>query len=300
MKKLILFLFVLGTLCSCKQYRQFDYEHLNLVVVKKKKWEKCKRKKTIFYKVEEPNILLDYGTKSKIGVYELDSNTIANVAVKDSFLKIKPAHDNLKPVRTIIVKNKNYPQEDYFYPLLDTTVINNTFSKNLFKSKLFRASKSMIRESEKFKYKDRRLVLQALSIPLRVRFDGDDTTRYTPYSPVNVSLAAGLKIRTLKYRNFHHADNGKFINSHTKEHSFSFGVFLGPTVIELTQDNTGGSISSDRSSIGLTTGIFTVWGVQKFNLGFGFGVDLALGEEEWAWKHTGKPWYGLVIGFSFI
>jgi hypothetical protein len=294
MKKLILLLFVFSTIYSCKTTRR--YEPLNAVMVKPR------NSKTKLYKVKKDNATKKNNKKIKVDVFTLDNDLMAQVKKKDSFLVVYPIDETFKfkkeDTTLIIIDSVNYPKNSFFYPLMDFR--QGTYDSIKFK---YRLCKNIdLLRSDKFKYRARKMVLQTLNFPMKIRLGGgDEITGYTPFSAVNLSIAAGLKIDTYKYRNYNLAKDGRFLNNNINEHSFSAGIFAGPTLIELDSTNTGGEIPTERKSVGLTTGCFIVVAVQKFNIGAGFGIDIAIGNEESSWKYSAwPPWVGLAIGLSFI
>ncbi len=302
MKKLILCLFILSMIYSCNHYRQFDYEHLNVATLKKRKLEKGKFQGTKIYKVTDWDAAPHDSSKVEIGIYELSSDIIAQINKKDSLLTIKPLSEDLIPKKLIIVERINYPKDSYFYPLVYKDFRNDDFASNSFKNRVFYPLKMDVLESEKLKYRKRKIVFQTLNFPMKIRLGGGDAiTGYTPFSAVNLSIAAGIKVDTYKYRNYHSAKDGSFLNNNINEHSFSTGIFAGPTLIDLDSANTEGLILTKRQSVGLTTGFFIVGAIQKFNIGAGVGFDIAIGAEEKNWKYSfWPPWVGLAIGLSFI
>jgi hypothetical protein len=151
--------------------------------------------------------------------------------------------------------------------------------------------------SKKLVYLSSSPVLQALTIPVKVRF----ATSGYPYeaeASINLAIAFGWKFTHTVYRNFYHRKTGLFVSSVNNHYSITPGLFVGPSIVELTSQN---SLSSyDRNVLSLAYGAMLVFGLNRLNIGIALGLDDALGNDDKNWIYQGKPWLGATISFDLI
>ena len=160
--------------------------------------------------------------------------------------------------------------------------------------------KSNIYQSEYFRYTEAHFVLQALTIPFKYNFKINDSILSKASADFNIGAAFGFKITKNKYRKFYTRQDGTDspLNDYTTNWSFTPGIFLAPSVIEVDSALTGGKVNMDRDVIGLTFGAFFVVGYNDFNFGLSLGFDKTFGQGPSAWIYNGKPWIGLVFAFD--
>ena len=156
--------------------------------------------------------------------------------------------------------------------------------------------------SRKFRYLEIKPIIQALSIPVKLRFKLNDSTKSTASASFNVGIAYGAKFTHNVYKKLYYIDSARqnVLNHNFKRISFSPGVFLGPTVIDLKAANTYNNIKKDRSTPGLTYGAFFVIGYNEFNLGIALGADRVFGTQEKNWMYNGKMWLGFVFAIDLV
>ncbi len=164
--------------------------------------------------------------------------------------------------------------------------------------------KGYIFQSNTFKFWEYRPVLQALSVPLKIRPRLNDSTASIASSSFNVGFAYGFKLTKNIYRKYYYSKTGSspysLLNNNFKKVSFSPGFFIGPTIVDLKATNTTSIIKKDRSVAALTTGGYLVVGYNEINLGFAFGMDKTFGPLQGKWIYNGKPWFGVVVALDII
>lgn len=225
---------------------------------------------------------------------ELVKGTIAQIEDKKGHLKITFVSDSLsKRIEENGYKVDMRPIKDYIY-----------FPNHSQEEKKIKQSKSnrFIQNGAALNYWGMQPVLQALTVPIKVRPALNDQILYNASSSVNVGFAVGYKFTHYAYQNHYQKIKEKliYINSRTRSYSITPGIFAGPTIVSLTGKNTEGIVKIDRSVLGLTTGGFGVFGIGNFNLGLAIGWDFSFGEEGSKWIYNRKPWYGVVVALDFF
>jgi hypothetical protein len=170
------------------------------------------------------------------------------------------------------------------FPILQDSVNKIPIKRNIYRSGYFR-------------YTEIHFVVQALTIPFKYNFKINDSILSNATADFNIGVAFGLKFTENTYRKFYNFQNKTYspINDYTTNWSFTPGIFIAPTVVEVDSALTGGKVTMDRNVIGLTTGAFFVVGYNSFNLGLSLGFDKTFGSGPSAWIYNGKPWIGLVF-----
>jgi hypothetical protein len=151
--------------------------------------------------------------------------------------------------------------------------------------------------SKKLKYLSTSPVFQALTIPLKLRFE-QGSTPYEAEASINFGVAFGWKFTHHEYENFYHRRTGLFVSSENNHYSITPGVFVGPAVVELTPGNS--NATEDRNVFSLTYGAMLVFGINRLNIGLALGFDNAVAGENQNWIYQGKPWVGFTISFDLI
>lgn len=152
----------------------------------------------------------------------------------------------------------------------------------------------------KFKYKETNTVFQTMTIPFKYRSQLNDTVAAQVSSSFNVGFALGRKVT---FRTFDQRFRGdKFLAAHNPSYSITPGVFAGPTLISLENGKSVSEpIALNRTVGGVTAGAFLVIGVERFNVGFAYGFDKALGTDSEKWLYQKDPWWwGFVLSLDFI
>jgi|SRR5450432_170564 hypothetical protein len=161
----------------------------------------------------------------------------------------------------------------------------------------FPDNSSVFTGSKKLRYLESSPVLQALTIPLKVRFETDHQP-YEAEASINFGVAFGWKFTHHVYENFYHRKTGSFVNSEDNHYSITPGVFIGPGVVELTTKNS--TVPDDRNVLSFSYGAMLVFGINRLNIGVALGIDNAVGNGDQNWIYQGVPWLGATISFDFI
>lgn len=153
----------------------------------------------------------------------------------------------------------------------------------------------------KFKYFDTKPVLQALTIPLKIRpkLNSEalrDSFPSQAETGFNVGVAFGWKFT-------HNIYNSKknIFGQNTNRYSFSPGIFLGAGATDLKKANTRHpAITFERKAAIITTGGFFMLGFNSINFGYAFGADFPTGTGSKQWLYRGKMWHGVIFAIDII
>lgn len=107
---------------------------------------------------------------------------------------------------------------------------------------------------------------------------------------LNVSLAAGLRIGRTRF----YYDAGKTVNGLA---SF-FGVFAGPTQLQLSSTNTFSGASKSTNQLGLTAGLCAMLELKNINFGGFGGLDMPLSRAGGDWYYANRFWIGFGVGLN--
>ena len=135
------------------------------------------------------------------------------------------------------------------FKLPDAQNQNGTFFP-LETTRTFKEEERGVLSSDKFRYLEIRPVFQAMSIPVKVRFKLNDSTKSAASSSFNVGIAYGAKFTHTVYRKLYYKDSSKlnFLNHNFRKISFSPGIFLGPKLFILKELNTYSVLKKYRST----------------------------------------------------
>ena len=205
---------------------------------------------------------------------------IIKIVKKDSFIAITKFEGEY--VSDTLRRNIAGPvYKGLFFPYYDTGVVG----------------KSTFVGSKKLKYIATSPVIQALTIPLKVRF-GVGSTPYAAEASINFGVAFGWKFTHQEYENFYHRKTGLFVSSENNHYSITPGIFVGPAVVELTPTNS--LAPADRNVLSFSYGAMLVFGINRLNIGVALGFDNAVGNKNQNWIYQGAPWLGFTISFDLI
>jgi len=153
----------------------------------------------------------------------------------------------------------------------------------------------------KFSYFDSKPVLQALSVPVRIRpalhqAELKDSFPSQAEAGVNVGVAFGWKFQHNVF-----SSRKNVFGQNTNRYSFSPGIFLGVGATELKKANTRNPvIAFERKAAALTFGGFLMFGFNSINIGYAFGADWATGKGHEGWLYQGKLWHGFALSIDLI
>lgn len=147
----------------------------------------------------------------------------------------------------------------------------------------------------KLAYFDTKPVIQALTIPLKIRPALNDAVPSQAETSFNVGVAFGWKFTHNVY------DSRKNIfGQNTNRYSLSPGIFLGTGATDLKAANTDPSIQIERKAALITTGGFVMVGFNSINFGYAFGGDFATGSKSKDWLYQGKMWHGVIFAIDIL
>lgn len=152
----------------------------------------------------------------------------------------------------------------------------------------------------KLVYIDKHLMVQAMSIPVKLRLPLNDTIRATASSSFTLGITVGRKITYNKFRCYYSCAQKETLNSKTTRFTIAYGGFFGPVFQELKKETTEGHVKNARTAVGPTVGGFVVFGVNQFNVGGALGFDHPLGAGSEYWVYRYKPWIGLIIALDLV
>lgn len=136
----------------------------------------------------------------------------------------------------------------------------------------------------------RQWTLNALTVPLKIRF-GDDDTEFS--TGVNLGALFGY---TWGATNFVHR---KKIDNKLYDSKFTTGIFLGADKLEFSFDTSDDEKETVKTAF-ISIGSGFLYSYQNFTVGITGGFDFGLGENVDEWKFQGKPWVGATLGYSLF
>jgi hypothetical protein len=152
----------------------------------------------------------------------------------------------------------------------------------------------------KLTYLDSKLVLQGLSIPLKIRprLSGDmrlDSFPQQAETGFNPSIAFGWKFNLNIFKT-----EKDIFGKNLRQISFTPGWFLGTGAVDLKKANTRPMIKFERKAALISTGFFFMLGYNNINMGYSFGWDYATSTGKKDWMYQGHIWHGITIGIDII
>lgn len=132
--------------------------------------------------------------------------------------------------------------------------------------------------------------LNALTVPLKVRF-GEDKTEFS--TGANLGAFFGY---TWGKTNFLHR---KKIGNKQYDSKVTTGLFLGADKLEFSFEDTNMEDQTVKTAF-LSVGSGVLYSYQKFTIGITGGLDFGLGENSKKWDFQGRPWLGATLGYSLF
>lgn len=148
-----------------------------------------------------------------------------------------------------------------------------------------------------FWYRDTKIALQTLSIPIKFRKEVEDGSLIPNQveTGVNVGLAPVVKFNFNRFN-----PKKKLMGKSTNQFSINTGLLLNLGATDLKAASSAPDITIDRKAATFTYGTFLMFGVNNFNIGYAVGWDNALGNGGSNWVYQNKAWHGLVIALDII
>lgn len=158
------------------------------------------------------------------------------------------------------------------------------------------------RRKNKFRYLDQKIVLQTLTIPLKIRpgiktnVVYKDTFPGTVETAVNFGLSFGWKGT---YNVYNYKKNSLGLN--TNKYSLAAGALFSIGSVSLDKTNTRDKvITYSRKAATLSPGAFIAFGFNSVHIGGAIGIDIATGDNCTQWVYNQKPWYGIIFALDII
>ena len=152
----------------------------------------------------------------------------------------------------------------------------------------------------KLMYSESRVVLQALSIPLKLR-PKISNARYKDSLPTqvetgfNAGFATGIKKTWSTFK----ADPN-VLGLNTTKISATTGIFFNIGGTDVRRLTTNYTIPVDRKEPFLSHGFFLMLGVNNINLGYAVGTDRLLSKNKETWVYQNKLWHGIIVALDII
>ena len=238
------------------------------------------------YKIEsvaaEPQDSTPTSETNKLIVHSPNKGFKAIISDKGDYLTIKPDDEKKFSSNTATITLKK-PLTGWRAEIVEKYYFPETDNDNLAKVPY------------KLSYFDTKPVIQALTIPLKIRPALNDSYPSQAETSFNVGAAFGWKFTHNVY------DSRKNIfGQNTNRYSISPGIFLGTGATDLKKTNTDPSIAIERKAAIITTGGFVMVGFNSINFGYAFGGDFATGTGSKDWLYQGKMWHGIIFAIDII
>lgn len=218
-------------------------------------------------------------------IYKPSSGFKATISDKGDYLIIKPVSMQHLPSQTLALQKA------------PTGWRSENIGKYYFPETEFDNSATL---PKKLTYFDTKPVLQALTVPLKIRpkipTDVQDSFPSQAEASFNVGVSFGWKFT----HNVYKPDKNIF-GQNTNRYSFSPGIFLGTGAVDLKKTNTKNpAITFERKAAIITTGGFFMLGFNNINFGYAFGADFATGTGSKQWIYQGKMWHGVIFAVDIL
>lgn len=220
--------------------------------------------------------------------YPKDTSMTESELIKDVAFKNKElSDDTIVKVETSVIREAIYPPRQLGFEKADHC--GNKGIRNV----------GYIYSGKRFWYRQETYLLQAVTIPAKLRFPVDSLD-FTGQTNVSFGLAFGWKHTWNSFKNFYSCKTAGYINHKTSKITAAWGVFGAPTGQDLNAENTRGGYKGNRTALGISFGAFAAAEVAKVTLGVAGGFDHPLGPGAKDWIYRGQPWVGLIIGISMF
>jgi hypothetical protein len=153
---------------------------------------------------------------------------------------------------------------------------------------------------DKLKYKEDKIVLQALSIPLKIR-TAIKMPRYKDSLPsfvetgFNAGLATGIKRTWTTYSSELNA-----FGTNYRRFSLAVGPFLNIGGTDVKKSTTDYTITFDRKEPYYSYGLFFLVGFNNINLGYSVGADYLFSSRNKNWVYRGRAWHGITVALDIL
>lgn len=159
--------------------------------------------------------------------------------------------------------------------------------------------KTHFKSGNKFRYSQPSSNLQTLTIPFKLRPKQDGAAAQIT-TGINVGFGYAFKKSYKTYLPISFSGTSEPKGYKESEFEIGFMPFMGITSIDLNSKNTNNEVSSDIKVFGLDIGGMITIGLNKLDLGVGFGIDHGLTKSAKNWIYQDQVWYGFAVGLDLI
>lgn len=239
------------------------------------------------------------GMSSEIRAYSNKNDRIqVNVEETNGILFIKKvATDTGHFTLLSTVQSNFYPKGSYAQLELNSKYY---FSETTFPKENDPNSNQAFTVPPSLKYSENRLVLQALSIPIKIR-PKIKSDRYKDSLPTqaetgfNAGIAGGIK-RTW---NIFKPDLNLF-GQNTIKLSAATGLLFNVGATDVKKSTTNYTIVVDRKEPFYSYGWFFLFGFNNINIGYSIGNDHLFSKNSKNWVYQGKTWHGITLALDIL
>jgi hypothetical protein len=240
------------------------------------------------------------GMNSEIRVYSNGNNKM-KVSVEESngSLYIKKASTETNNFSVVDTIKRNFYPSGSFYSQLELNgkfyFAETTFPKNGDPN----SNHNFISPSS-LKYSENKIVLQALSIPLKIR-SAIKNDRYKDSLPTqvetgfNAGFALGLKRTWSVFK-----PELNMFGQNTTKFSAASGILFNIGGADVKKSTTNYTIVVDRKEPFYSYGMFFLLGVNNINIGYSFGSDHLFSKNNKNWVYRGKLWHGVTVALDIL
>lgn len=144
--------------------------------------------------------------------------------------------------------------------------------------------------------------VSAMTLPLKYRPASKEAKGISQEFTSSVNLNAFIGYTYSGLTKFHYREK---VGNLTTTRRWICGAVLGASTVTLDKNNTSATEKKITDDVKISKGVATVglgvvYTYNKINFGGFTGVDYALGNAIAQWNYSGRPWFGLAVGYSLF
>lgn len=201
---------------------------------------------------------------------------------QDTTITIEPLEfkkQNIYPIKANLVfeKDKIRIEQDpkHIFPIYSVTQYKNNYVYPKEKNLYFKLG-----DEHSFRYDYNSVNLSLMTIPFKIRLKNKETTAEARFN--NLELYLG-----------YHSVRYHYKNEKLTKLQFSIGPYIGPTVIDLDENN---SLVNGRR-LGLTYGVGLIGGIDRVQLGLAIGFE-SISHTSVDWEYNNRVYLGFIAGYK--
>jgi len=150
--------------------------------------------------------------------------------------------------------------------------------------------------NETFSYRQWRLYLQGMTIPIKFRSKTADQKAQVETGPT-LALAPGFKHSWVKY-----LGQKNSLGQTNTIFSISTGLLFGVGTVDINAKTTLGKVldADATKNVIIPVGLHFTLGINSINVGIAYGTDVITGPNRTSWSYFGKGWTGIIVGLDII